>query len=240
MSKISVVKEKDKYIFTKMKESDEELIFYNMDYFTRIGFPDAEIFIGEIEDVPENKMTGGYYQHTEKLTFPFRHFVHLIQKRSLGESESGETYNSGVTEKQHEPTKNNSMFSSGIYSLFHNTLDFGIKGAMNDMDSSNKNDWSVDRTEKKRSNTYIRVTIPIINEPYLVNWGKYEKAEAKLKQIMREDKVDKSLGKSKIGEMYEIGTRKVRLCESLKEYEFSKVEECELEGSRMYKMSKMN
>jgi len=134
-----------------------------------------------------------------------------------------------------EPKKTNSIFPGGIYSFFQRAVDSSVKG----MSGSVSSDHSVEQPETTGSNTYIKVTIPIVNEDYLINWGKYEKEEAKLNQIIREDTVEKSLGKSKIGEFHEIGTRYIRLCESLSEYKrYDEMLE-PLEGSKMSKMSKM-
>ena len=77
MSKIIDSIEDGKRVFKKPKESDEEIIFYNTEYFKRIGFPDAEISIGKMS--PDGVMKGGYYENIDELTFPFRHFVFLIQ-----------------------------------------------------------------------------------------------------------------------------------------------------------------
>lgn len=86
-------------------------------------------------------------------------------------------------------------------------------------------------TEEKK---YWVVSIPIIDDE-IVPYGKYEKAEAKLDQILREEKVDRSLGKSKVGDMYEIGNRFVRICESVKEFEPYQIDDIQLPGSRMHK-----
>jgi hypothetical protein len=47
--------------------------------------------------------------------------------------------------------------------------------------------------------------------------------------------VEKSLSKSKVGRVYEVGSRIIRMCESVTEYEELKIEENELPGSRMSK-----
>jgi hypothetical protein len=86
-------------------------------------------------------------------------------------------------------------------------------------------------TEGKK---YWVVSIPIIDDE-IVPYGKYEKAEAKLDQILREEKVDRSLGKSKVGEMHEVGNRFVRICESVKEFEPYQLDDIQLPGSRMHK-----
>ena len=86
-------------------------------------------------------------------------------------------------------------------------------------------------TEEKK---YWVVSIPIVDDE-IVPYGKYEKAEAKLDQILREEKVDRSLGKSKVGEMHEVGNRFVRICESVNEFEPYQLDDVQLIGSRMHK-----
>ena len=62
-----------------------------------------------------------------------------------------------------------------------------------------------------------------------------------MKEQLREDKVERSIGKSKEGEMYEVGSRYLVMCESVKEYVPNVIEgsESELEGSLMKKLKEM-
>ena len=83
MNKIVVSVENHNCVFKIIKENDEEIIFYNTDYFTLIGFPDAEVIIGNTRDnnglSETSSIKGGYYDKPDELTYPFRHLVYLIQ-----------------------------------------------------------------------------------------------------------------------------------------------------------------
>jgi hypothetical protein len=107
--------------------------------------------------------------------------------------------------------------------IFSTTAESGAKST-----STTESDSS---TEEKK---YWVVSIPIVDDD-IVPYGKYEKAEAKLDQILRDEKVDRSLGKSKVGEMREVGNRFVRICESVKEFEPYQLDDIQLPGSRMHK-----
>jgi hypothetical protein len=74
--------------------------------------------------------------------------------------------------------------------------------------------------------------------------GEYEKTEAKLNQMLLEQKVGKSIGKTNVGTMYEIGNRYVTICETvmpLKENDLLTFDglHTELEGSIMQKYNKL-
>ena len=71
MNEIHYNLENGNHVFRKKRESVEEALFYNKEYFARIGFPDAEIRI-------ESATTGGSY-NPNKVTVPFRQFVYLVQ-----------------------------------------------------------------------------------------------------------------------------------------------------------------
>ena len=51
--------------------------------------------------------------------------------------------------------------------------------------------------------------------------------------------MDKGLGKSKEGEIYEVGDRYIRMCESVKDYAPYEIEDSDLEGSLMKKFKVM-
>jgi len=71
MNEIHYNLENGNHVFRKKRESVEEALFYNKEYFARIGFPNAEIRI-------ESATTGGSY-NPNKVTVPFRQFVYLVQ-----------------------------------------------------------------------------------------------------------------------------------------------------------------
>ena len=67
---------------------------------------------------------------------------------------------------------------------------------------------------------------------------KYEKEERELKRKLKDQEVESELSKSKSGEVYEVGSREIRMCEEVKEYELPKYNKSELEGSVMSKWYK--
>jgi hypothetical protein len=83
---------------------------------------------------------------------------------------------------------------------------------------------------------YWVVKIPIIEDADYYSKNEYDKAEARLQQTLLEEKVDKSLGKSKIGKMYEVGSRYIRICEEIQEWKPYEKEQCDLPGTVMKKM----
>ena len=68
----------------------------------------------------------------------------------------------------------------------------------------------------------------------VVNIFEFSYRESKL-----ESEEDSRMSKSKEGRMYKVGSRWIRMCEKVKEYEEMKVEESKLKGSVMYKMRKL-
>jgi hypothetical protein len=88
------------------------------------------------------------------------------------------------------------------------------------------------------------VKIPIVKDNEVVPKGKYEKAEDKLRVCnlvkKKDSSVLSSVSKSKVGVMYEVGSRNVILCERVEELEVeNNPKECivdVLEGSIMQKM----
>jgi hypothetical protein len=107
-----------------------------------------------------------------------------------------------------------------------------------------KQEQQKEEDEKKKeegkdfdSSNYWIVRIPIVNDDNVVPKNTYEKEEDKLKYLLRESLVEKRLGKSKEGSLYEMGGRLIRMCERVKEYEAPKIVSV-LEGSKMSKWSK--
>ena len=113
MSEIHYSVENGKHVFRKKIDSVEEALFYNKEYFSRIGYPDAEVSIETTG--PDGVARGGAYSNPEKLTVPFRHFVFLVQsnkssdvmsflnKRNLANEEREEERQ--PVEKQNEPNE---------------------------------------------------------------------------------------------------------------------------------------
>jgi len=290
-SNISVTIEDGVWVFRKRQESAEEVIFYNTDYFKRIGFPDAEVSIGKFSRLrpdgsssplrlenpltpdakreelsavtPDGKMKGGYYKHPEKLTYPFRQFVYLFQ-REKEKPVKQETSSEEVS----EPSEHNPNFferlgnygiqiskgvQSGIDSVspyFKTTpanltdeekqkLQEEEKQKQALLDEEEENEKKKAEEDSKNSDfdheNYWIVRIPIVNDDSLVPKNNYEKKDEELKSELLESKVEKELGKSKVVRVYEVGSRIIRMCESVKEYEELKIEASPLPGSRMSK-----
>ena len=79
---ISTHEENGVMVFEKPRSNDLEAKFYNPDYFRLIGFPDADIRIVSLGQV------GGYYDHPEELSWPYRQFVYAVQSTTLPPEES--------------------------------------------------------------------------------------------------------------------------------------------------------
>ena len=263
-SNISVTSEDGVWVFKKRQESEEEVIFFNTDYFKRIGFPDAEVSIVKIKK--SETMKGGYYNKPEELTYPFRQFVYLIQreKKPLVKNETS-------SKEPLEPSEYNPNFferlgnyglqiSEGVQSgidrispYFKTTpenLTEEEKQKLREEDENkkalieeNENEKRKKDDEEKQSGNFDKdnywvVRIPIIKDDSFVPKNKYDNEEDVLKYLKIESNVDKKLGKSKVGKIYDVGSRKVRMCESLKEYELLKIESSSLPGSEMSKWKK--
>jgi len=112
-------------IFKKMQKNADEILFYNSDYFNRIGFPNTEVIIGKVE--PDGIMKGGYYAHPEKLTYPFRHFVYLIQREPRNEQERREL--------QYETETEPSTEKLGFFERLGNYGIYMSKGVQSGIDS---------------------------------------------------------------------------------------------------------
>jgi hypothetical protein len=247
-SNISVTTEDGFWVFKKRQESAEEVIFYNTDYFKRIGFPDAEVSIGKV--TPDGIMKGGYYKHPEKLTYPFRQFVYLFQrekekpvKEEASEPNEPNEHNPNFLERLvNYGVQISNGVQSGIDSLSYPpppknlTEEEKRKQEEDEKEQALRND--AEENSKKGDfdqDNYWIVRIPIINDDSLIPKNKYEKEEENQKFQRLENLVEKSLLKSKVGRVYEVGSRIIRMCESVKEYEELKIEESPLPGSRMSK-----
>jgi len=101
----------------------------------------------------------------------------------------------------------------------------------------NKEEEQEKEESSPTTSKYWVVKMPIINE--VVPYGTYEKAEAKMSQILRDEKVDRMLNKKKVGEMREVGSRYIRLCEGIEEWSRYELDVVNLPGSRMAKYSKI-
>ena len=249
MNEIVVSTENGKWIFKKPIKSNDEMIFYNSDYFKRIGFPDAEIIIGAIES---GKMYGGKYAKPDELSFPFRQFVFLFQGNN--NKDAVEVLPDKVQDKSQDNKSNFFERLSGYGIQMSNYVKTGVERVtpylnVKIMGESDKKDTSeplvketsepLVKEESGPPKNYYKVIIPIIVSLKKEQIGKYEKEEIKLNQILREEKVDRSLGKSKIGNMYEVGNRYVRMCEQVKEWSQYEIDESSLPGSKMSKYKKM-
>jgi len=91
-------------------------------------------------------------------------------------------------------------------------------------------------TSEQVKKKYWIVKIPIIKDDEFTPKGKYEKAEIKMNQILREEKIHKEIGKSIEGSLYEVGSKYVRICEEVKSWTRYEMEEIKLPGSRMSKI----
>jgi hypothetical protein len=277
MSKIIDTIEDGKRVFKKPKESDEEIIFYNTDYFKRIGFPDAEVSIGKMS--PDGVMKGGYYENIDELTFPFRHFVFLIQgtgyKKPEKDVEEEVTEYVEKMEYVEEPVETNKpgfferigRYNKQVSTYFKDGIDrispyFEKKDIVENNSSANKPqeqeketsiesvsdsltkdatdvdaDTDANKDAEDNTQTYWIVKIPIIEDTNIIPKGKYENEEEKLNAMMREDKENERLLKTKVGEMLNVCVRYVSMCEGVKDYEGRKYEKSEIKGSLMDKMS---
>jgi len=276
MSKVVDTIEDGKRVFKKIQESLDEKLFYDKQYFAKIGFPDAEVEERKLS--PDGMMKGGYYDNTEKLTQPFRKFVEFVQGPGSRITYTEQQVDKSVTT---EPSSGSGFIE--ILSGYNNQVFKYLKDSFDNIGSRFKRSPNVEQTkgseiqdskettgvgsnistsvepltkiegdgsseephateqttstEQSEEKMYWIVRIPIIEDEVPKN--KYDKAEAKLMQILREEKVDKSLGKSKVGEIYEVGNRYVRICESVKEYAPYDIEDTDLQGSLMKKFKVM-
>ena len=268
-SNISVTIEDGVWVFKKRQESADEVIFYNTDYFKRIGFPDAEVSIGKL--TKDGIMKGGYYKNPEKLTYPFRQFVYLIQrekKRRVKDEISSEEPISEETPEQSEHNPNfferlgeyGTQVSKGVQSGIDSVSPYfktspenlsdeekqklqeeeETKNALieeSEIEKRKKEDEEEQNDDFDKDNYWI-VRIPIVKDDSVVPKNEYEKEEELKRQLILESKVEKELGKSKVEKEYEVGSRKIIMCESLKEYEPVKIESSRLPGSVMSKWHK--
>ena len=129
--------ENGKVVVKKMKGEDQnEELFFNKEYLRKNGFPDAEISIGKIS--PDGIMRGGYYKHPEKLTYPFREFVFLIQ----GRRQQYEENNTPLVENDvvvNEPQDNNKQDNTtGFFQRlgnYGNQISSGVNSGISNLGS---------------------------------------------------------------------------------------------------------
>jgi len=242
------------------------VIFYNTDYFKRIGFPDAEVSIGKVTQ--DGIMKGGHYKRPEELTYPFRQFVYLIQ-REESPSKDETSSNKTIEPSEHEHTPGfferlgnySGQISKGVQSGIDKLSPYLKTKSTNltevekpklqegDGDEDEDEEEQTLRSEEEENekiekekrddfdkDSYWIVRIPIVNDDSLVPKNEYEKAEEIKTFLMLENKVELSLGKSKVGELYFVGSRVIRMCEEVKEYEDPKIEPSPLPGSIMAKL----
>jgi hypothetical protein len=215
-------------IIKKLQTDPDEVLFYNTDYFKRTGFPEIEVSLVPVTATvsDKSKMKGGYYKHPEKLTFPFRHFVFLIQREKSGpDTPEMEMEHTQSTEKESATTYSLPVqkYANGAYGLFEKLgkygnnisakLRTGVFAKSTDIAKSTEpqpESGVVDSEEKEtepepepqtqtqtQTQYFWVVRIPIMKSEELVPLGKYEKMEIRLEQMIKDERVDKSLGKSK-------------------------------------------
>ena len=275
MVKVVDSTEKDKRVFKKPQENrEEESVFYNDKYFADIGFPGTKVFEGEMTE--DGVMKGGYYKHTEQLTYPFRRFVQIIQREGALEEETSDEdepyltpvgsveYVKSTAVEDGSKRETPGFFSrlgeygKNVNEYVKNTAEkigpyFQTKD--NEIVETSKGETSHEKESESEpvqesvnsasanistsSKKYWVVKIPILKDEEFTPKGKYEKAEEKMNQILREEKVDKKIGKSKIGEIYEVGSKYVRICEEVKEWGRYEIDDVKLPGSKMEKIRKV-
>lgn len=176
MNQIHYSVENGNHVFRKKRDSTEEQLFYNKEYFAMIGFPDAEITIEM--NVGDSIMKGGRYYDPEKVTVPFRQFVYLVQgKRSEnGFSFFNRTSSETKPEPEHEPEQNTEIrsdkyeSSKGIISKFGEYMKTGIS-RFSDIIKTNSNKTSEEKpiivADKAVEKTLIKMDIEPKSEPKL-------------------------------------------------------------------------
>jgi len=271
-NKITQTAQNGVLIIKKLQTDPDEVLFYNTDYFKRTGFPEIEVSLVPV-NVPvsdKSTMKGGYYKHPEKLTFPFRHFVFLIQREKSG-LDTSEMEHTQSTEKESATTYSLPVqkYTNGAYGLFEKLGKYGnnisAKLRISEfakytdiakstepqpesgvVDSEKKETEPEPQTETQtqtQTQYFWVVRIPIIESKEIVPLGKYEKMEIRLEQMIKDERVDKSLGKSKEVEEIMVNGRVLRLCKRVKEWSPIKYEmendKLLLQGSKMDKYSKI-
>jgi len=111
-------------IFKKKQNGVDEVEFFNSEYFERLGYPGTEVSVVKIDANKEkNEMKGGYYFFPDKLTFPFRQFVYLIQRKRQIETTPEQVPES---EKQPVQTQEDSHSNPGF---FERLASYGVKAS---------------------------------------------------------------------------------------------------------------
>ena len=236
MSEIHYSLENNYHVFRKIYESAQEYLFYNKEYFARIGFPDAEITV-------ENKIEGGGYHNPDKLTIPFRQFVYLVQGANDTSSEikKNDTNNKFI-EQFRKYNENVYNFIKSQLNQFSNVF---TKSSLKEEEVNVKNDKEEevnvknDKEEEVKEFKYWVVKIPVIPNETIEPKGKCEMEEVKLMQTILQRKAERMLPISIEYEYKTIGERVIMLCKRIKDkkepandLEFGS---CNLEGSVMKK-----
>jgi hypothetical protein len=144
-----------------------------------------------------------------------------------------------IVEKNSSANKPQEQENETSIESVSDSLTKDAKDANKDADTDANKDADTDANKDTEDNTqtYWIVKIPIIEDTNIIPKGKYENEEAKLNAMMREDKENERLLKTKVGEMLKVGVRYVSMCEGVKDYEGRKYEKSEIKGSLMDKMS---
>jgi len=189
---------------------------------------------GEEEEKKDGEVKGGYYKDTANITVPFKQFVLAVQ----GEREEVKAVSK--VEAKEEITPSNSDNKPGLlerFGKYNEWLSGNIKNGIDKIRPYLKGVQLVVNEESKVK--FWVVKIPIIKDN-LVKRNQFDIAEAKVLQTIKEECVDKSLGKSKVGKIYEVGDRYIRMCEGVKEWEPYEIEDVQLPGTIMAKMVSLN
>ena len=113
-------------ILKKKKSADpEDDLCYNVEYFESVGFPGTTVETGKLS--PDGIMRGGDYKYSEKLTFPFRYFVFLLQ--GARQNKNVESENNYPVQTQSDETNPGFFKRLGNYSnQFVNGISSGVNG----------------------------------------------------------------------------------------------------------------
>ena len=190
--------------------------------------------------VEQPQMKGGYYDHPERLTEIFRHFVYLIQRdrRYSTKTETPESNpNAGIYGKLFGDSKssNGSTLSSGLQTFFDRVRNaLSSSPAVESPPSSPDSIPETIESSNSLSITWV-VKIPITQDEEV---NKFKKEELLFDQLSREYRAEKTNNIIVEGTRYDIGNRSIKILSSIKEgvptiqYPATK-----LQGSKMYKMS---
>ena len=262
MNEIHYNLENGNHVFRKKRESVEEALFYNKEYFARIGFPNAEIRI-------ESATTGGSY-NPNKVTVPFRQFVYLVQgnnNKKNGFSFFGKS-NPDNAEKEPNKTESNNynywpVKRLGLYNAvdymktgFNQLMKPSKKAEDNVADATTDNvadattdnvadattDNMIDTLPQENGLGYWVVEIPVAKSEYIEPKGKCEMEEVKLMQTILQRKAQRTISLNVEYEYKTIDERVIMLCKRIKEKgeptDEVELNRCKLKGTIMDKYSR--